>query len=56
MCRSDWHAWSGHDDSVSLPHIPGHEFAGVIEDIDPAVPGFKKGDRVTAPFIFACGD
>lgn len=56
VCRSDWHAWSGHDDSVSLPHIPGHEFAGVIEEIDPTVPGFKKGDRVTAPFIFACGD
>ncbi|MGH3331885.1 MAG: alcohol dehydrogenase catalytic domain-containing protein, partial [Nocardioidaceae bacterium] len=23
VCRSDWHAWMGHD-PVSLPHVPGH--------------------------------
>ena len=28
VCRSDWHAWKGHD-PVTLPHIGGHEFAGV---------------------------
>ncbi|HXO23744.1 MAG TPA: alcohol dehydrogenase catalytic domain-containing protein, partial [Streptosporangiaceae bacterium] len=22
VCRSDWHAWKGHD-TVRLPHIPG---------------------------------
>ncbi len=55
VCRSDWHAWQGHDSTVNLPHIPGHEFAGVIEEIDPAVKGFQVGDRVTVPFIFACG-
>ena len=27
VCRSDWHAWQGHD-PVRLPHIPGHELAG----------------------------
>lgn len=55
VCRSDWHAWRGHDDSVSLPHIPGHEFAGVIERVGPEVRRFRAGDRVTAPFILACG-
>ena len=29
VCRSDWHAWKGHD-PVALPHIGGHEFAGVV--------------------------
>ena len=28
VCRSDWHAWRGHD-PVPLPHIGGHELAGV---------------------------
>ena len=27
VCRSDWHAWKGHD-PVALPHVPGHELAG----------------------------
>ncbi len=55
VCRSDWHAWAGHDDSVRLPHIPGHEFAGVVEQVAPGVTRFRPGDRVTAPFILACG-
>lgn len=55
VCRSDWHAWRGHDDSVPLPHIPGHEFAGIIEQVGPEVSRFRVGDRVTAPFILACG-
>ncbi|MDN5900128.1 MAG: alcohol dehydrogenase catalytic domain-containing protein [Brachybacterium sp.] len=55
VCRSDWHAWQGHDDSVQLPHIPGHEFAGVIEQVGEEVSRFVPGDRVTAPFILACG-
>ena len=55
VCRSDWHAWKGHDDSVALPHVPGHEFAGVVTAVGPAVTRVTVGDRVTAPFIFACG-
>lgn len=55
VCRSDWHAWQGHDDSVTLPHVPGHEFAGVVEQVSPEVTRFAPGDRVTAPFILACG-
>ncbi|HEX7351730.1 alcohol dehydrogenase catalytic domain-containing protein [Brachybacterium sp.] len=55
VCRSDWHAWQGHDDSVTLPHVPGHEFAGVVAEVGEEVTGFSVGDRVTAPFILACG-
>ncbi|MFY0409317.1 zinc-binding dehydrogenase [Solicola sp. PLA-1-18] len=55
VCRSDWHAWHGHDDSVSLPHVPGHEFAGVVVAVGDDVRGWTGGERVTAPFVNACG-
>lgn len=54
ICRSDWHAWQGHD-PVSLPHVPGHEFAGVITAVGPQVATRRVGDRVTAPFVCGCG-
>lgn len=54
VCRSDWHAWRGHD-PVPLPNIPGHEFAGVVAAVGPGVCGFSVGDRVTAPFVNGCG-
>lgn len=54
VCRSDWHAWRGHD-PVALPHIPGHEFAGTIAEVGPEVRGWQVGARVTAPFVNGCG-
>jgi alcohol dehydrogenase len=54
VCRSDWHAWRGHD-PVPLPMVPGHEFAGVVAEVGPLVSGFAVGDRVTAPFVNGCG-
>ena len=55
VCRSDWHGWMGHDPDIELPHVPGHEFAGVVAAVGQNVKGFKPGDRVTAPFISGCG-
>ncbi len=55
LCRSDWHAWAGHDDSVRLPHVPGHEFVGTVESLGVGVRGWSVGDRVTAPFVCGCG-
>ena len=55
VCRSDWHGWMGHDPEIHLPHVPGHEFAGVIEEIGDRVINWKSGDRVTAPFVCGCG-
>jgi alcohol dehydrogenase len=55
LCRSDWHAWMGHDSDIVLPHVPGHEFAGVISEIGKQVTKFKVGDRVTVPFVCGCG-
>jgi len=55
ICRSDWHGWMGHDSDVHLPHVPGHEFAGVVCDVGKNVRRWKTGDRVTVPFAVGCG-
>jgi alcohol dehydrogenase len=55
MCRSDWHAWAGHDDDVAFPHVPGHELAGELVEIGADVTRWKVGDRVTVPFVCGCG-
>ncbi len=65
VCRSDWHAWRGHD-PVPLPMVPGHELAGVVAEVGPeafssvepvetARPRVEVGDRVTVPFVIGCG-
>lgn len=54
VCRSDWHAWQGHD-PVPLPQVPGHEFAGVIAAVGPQVRIRRIGERVTVPFVCGCG-
>ncbi len=54
VCRSDWHAWQGHD-PVSLPHVPGHELAGTVAEVGAGVTRWRVGDRVTVPFVCGCG-
>ena len=54
MCRSDWHAWAGHDD-IAFPHVPGHELAGVVSEVGRGVESWTVGDRVTVPFVCGCG-
>ena len=55
VCRSDWHAWRGHD-PVPLPMVPGHEFAGVVAAVGSGVGRWRVGDRVTVPFACGCGE
>ncbi|MEV6652447.1 zinc-dependent alcohol dehydrogenase family protein [Streptomyces sp. NPDC051219] len=55
LCRSDWHGWMGHDPDITLPHVPGHELSGVVEEVGAGVANWRPGDRVTVPFICACG-
>ncbi|MCY0895046.1 MAG: zinc-dependent alcohol dehydrogenase family protein [Alicyclobacillaceae bacterium] len=54
ICRSDWHAWVGDWDwlgtSVPLPHVLGHEFSGVIEQVGSDIRKLRTGDRVIVPF------
>lgn len=55
VCRSDWHGWMGHDSDIDLPHVPGHELAGVVEAVGKNVTNWSVGQRVTVPFISGCG-
>lgn len=57
LCRSDWHGWAGHDtDITTLPHTPGHEFAGVVHAVGAEVERVRVGQRVTVPFAVGCGE
>ncbi|MEQ4205084.1 zinc-dependent alcohol dehydrogenase family protein [Actinopolymorpha sp. B17G11] len=55
VCRSDWHAWQGHDPDVALPHVGGHELAGTVAAVGASVRRWRVGQRVTVPFVCACG-
>lgn len=55
ICRSDWHGWQGHDPDIKLPHVPGHELAGTIVEVGKDIRNWKRGDRVTMPFVAGCG-
>ena len=54
ICRTDWHLWTGDWTWVGValptPHVLGHEFCGVVEEVGPEVTRWKKGDRVLVPF------
>ena len=54
LCRSDWHAWAGHDE-ITFPHVPGHELAGEVVEVGVGVARWRIGDRVTVPFVCGCG-
>jgi alcohol dehydrogenase len=55
ICRSDWHGWMGNDPDIRLPHVPGHELAGVIAATGSNVKKIRVGERVTLPFVCGCG-
>ncbi len=56
LCRSDWHGWQGHDADIrEFPHVPGHELAGAVVAVGRDVRDWRVGDRVTVPFVCACG-
>src|SRR2546423_2267176 len=57
LCRSDWHGWRGHDPDIKrFPHVPGHEFAGMVVAIGHDVRRAQIGQRVTMPFVAGCGN
>ncbi len=57
ICGSDQHLFKGEfHPRTQLPHIPGHEFAGLVESVGKSVKGFKAGDKVTVDPIIWCGE
>jgi alcohol dehydrogenase/L-iditol 2-dehydrogenase len=49
VCGSDVHqCYNTHSWPVNLPVVLGHEFAGTVARLGPAVTGFREGDRVVS--------
>jgi len=46
ICHSDMFTKEGLWPGIQYPRVPGHEIAGVIDALGPAVPGWAVGDRV----------
>lgn len=54
VCRSDWHAVTGHL-PLPLPLVLGHEGAGIVRAVGPGVRRVTLGDHVVLSWISACG-
>jgi len=56
LCGSDLHPYLGREPGLDPGTVMGHEVAGVIRAVGPAVRSFAVGDRVVSPFTTSCGD
>lgn len=54
VCQSDWHVMNG-DWPTPLPVVPGHEAAGIVEEVAADVTSVKPGDHVVFSFRPHCG-
>jgi len=54
VCGTDLHLLRGHFHAV-LPLVPGHEIAGIIDQVGPGVRSFKEGDPVALDPVVSCG-
>jgi alcohol dehydrogenase len=54
VCHSDLSVVNG-DRAWPLPIVPGHEAAGVVEEVGLGVTAFAPGDRVVLVFLAQCG-
>jgi D-arabinose 1-dehydrogenase-like Zn-dependent alcohol dehydrogenase len=55
ICRTDIHIQDGLAYVPSLPHIPGHEPAGIVVEVGSRVTTIRPGQRVTPHLFFTCG-
>lgn len=56
ICHSDAHYRSGVGTLSTLPITPGHEVAGVIEELGAGVPPQRLGQRVCLHYLVTCGE
>ncbi len=56
VCGSDLHLFKGKHPAVGLPTAVGHELAGEVVAVGPAVRHIKLGDRVAVEPVIACGE
>jgi D-arabinose 1-dehydrogenase-like Zn-dependent alcohol dehydrogenase len=46
ICHSDAFTKEGHWPGIQYPRVPGHEIAGVVDEVGSGVIGWEKGQRV----------
>lgn len=56
ICHSDVHYRAGVSAVKPLPMTPGHEIAGIVDQIGSQVTHLKVGDRVCLHYLVTCGD
>lgn len=56
ICGSDMHGYHGTSPFIKYPVIPGHEFAGEVVEVGPAVKDIAVGDHVSVDPIVTCGE
>lgn len=56
ICGSDLHLYHGRVPGLMPGTVIGHELAGVVEEVGPAVKKIKTGDRVIGSFLIPCGN
>lgn len=55
LCHSDLSVMNGVITMPPLPCVPGHEGAGVVQEVGPGVTKVKPGDHVLLMWVPACG-
>jgi S-(hydroxymethyl)glutathione dehydrogenase / alcohol dehydrogenase len=55
VCHSDLHLAEGHLGDGRFPTVPGHEAAGVVEEVGDGVGHVAPGDPVALCFVPSCG-
>jgi acryloyl-coenzyme A reductase len=55
ICYRDYLAWTGWQ-KVRFPTVPGHEYAGVVEEVGPGSSSLSPGDRVAGMVYEYCGE
>ena len=56
ICHTDLHTVEGEMELSRTPLVPGHQVAGVVEEIGSQVTRFKKGERVGMAWLYhTCG-